>query len=150
MKNINIKKNIKSGCIDDLTLKRIVYGFNRKKVSLEDFHFYLYFIDSLKSDWKEFFNDNYSKLDNQNLSVAEIRDVMKKTINIIVKHLNKQEFEKFIEIHDKLKVMWYVITPQVSNKATKFLPVLYQVFKTDLLAKAELLFKNNLEKLNKV
>lgn len=107
------------------------------KLTLGDFDFYLYYLDSLKSDWQNFYYDACGVCKYYNLLEDERNEIKSKTINTIIKHLNKQEFKRFMIIHNKLDIGWYSVLHKLSNKERKLSNIFYQIFKTNLKEKVE-------------
>lgn len=107
------------------------------KLTLGDFDFYLYYLDSLKSDWQNFYNDAYDRSKYYNLLKEKRNEIKRKTINTIIKHLNKQEFKRFMKIHEKLDIGWYSVLHKLSNKERKLSNIFYQIFKTKLKEEVE-------------
>ncbi len=108
-----------------------------------EFDFYLYYLDSLKSDWQNFYNDAHDRSKYYNLSKEKRNEIKSNAINTIIKHLNKQEFKRFMKIHDKLDIGWYSVLHKLSNKERKLSTIFYQIFKTELKEEIE----DTLEKL---
>ncbi len=95
-------------------------------LTLGDFDFYLYYLDSLKSDWQNFYDDAHDRSKYCNLLKEKKNEIKRKTISTIIKHLNKQEFERFMKIHYK---QCFTINDMRTSKRILLSNMFYFIFK---------------------